>query len=536
MDISAFQALCDIPVSDMICGRPLDADIMPELLHASEIPFSWDPLMPAREEAPLVDLDATVLGPAAETATFKLIYELVRGDQSHWKPYIDMIPSLSEYEEYSVLLWSAESKREWMTNGTALHIAVYEQFVASLVHASSVQNYLCRRFGGIASPLMRRLLCDNSLLRWASVALATRAWSDVEWGTCLIPFADSFNHGSDRNSLLPMYGDSPQDRLKKNGAMTSAGIYTGRDYKMGDEMTQTYSLTSTHLSLFMWGSFTPREGYFIVENPDYESMRKVGPTALNYSKDLECWIETPRIHYNEDAAGEASCDVSTALLTCYRLRRSRNPRRTKEIMSNYRKRNRKTKELAAGQRNRCPWWYDAVYFSTDGKWKAPVPVKVKTADRAAIADLLRDIHRHHSLLRTTGAADLALSEHGATRALRNIGVFRVNERRAIEYCMAAVSRHLDRIDALAVGRGDPKRRGVTGDRRERVDGDVNVGMDSVSSCGLNALQGQAVCKETSSSTKKEKRRKHIGKKTKKAKKDKSLKSKRKKTSSSGSWS
>jgi hypothetical protein len=132
-------------------------------------------------------------------------------------------------------------------------------------------------------------------------------------------------------------------------------------------------------------------------------------------------------------------------------------------MSDHRKRLRKASKLAVEEGEYMPHpssFFGAVYFSTDDQWKAPVPLRVKASDRAAIEDLLRDIRRHHSLLRTTGAADVELSEHGATRALRNIGTFRVNERRAIQYCMAAVSKHLERINSLPLGRGEPRQSGV----------------------------------------------------------------------------
>jgi hypothetical protein len=533
MDISGLQALCDIPVADMICGRSFDSDIMPEHLNANEVPFSWDPLVPAREDAPLSDLDASILGPAADTAIFKLMYELLRGDVSRWKPYIDMIPSLSEYEEYAVLLWSAESRREWMESGTALHISVYEQLKMSLALASNTQNYLCRKFGGIASPLMRRLLCDNSLLRWASVALATRAWGLAEHGTCFIPFADIFNHGSDRNSLFPVYGGAPNDRSKNDGVLTSGGIYTGRDYKIGDEMTQTYSVNFTQLTFFISNSFTPREGYFAIENLDFDAQYMVDLTAFNYSKDMRCWIEPPRLQYDvNDISSSTTCSLNSALLTCYRLRRSQDSRRTHSIMSDHRKRLQKASRLAAKQMNNVLDPFSAVYFSTDDKWKAPVPLRVRASDRAAIEDLLRDIRRHHSLLRTTGAADVELSEHGATRALRNIGTFRVHERRAIEYCMAAVSRHLERIDALIVGHADSNRRGMEDENDDDRAGFAGAGAGAnngggigveAGSCDMDGLQD--TCDEAPTPSKSKKMKTKSKKKKLRAKKAKSRKAK-----------
>jgi hypothetical protein len=486
MDISRNKLICDVPDTDMICGRSFDADIMPKHLNTNEVSFSWDPTTPAREDAPLVYLDATIIGPAADTAIFKLIYELLLGDRSHWKPYLDIIPSLLEYEEYAVLLWGEESKREWMENGTAQHVAEYEKWMDSFAQASNIQNYLCKQFGGIASPLMRRLLCDNTLLRWASAALATRAISIAEHGSCFIPFIDLINHGSDRNNLLPVFESKPRD-LSKNGEILSGGILNARDYKKGDELMQTYLSYLNYLAFFISYSFTPRGGYLIIENSDYESQSILDVTAFNISRELNCWVDPPRLQYMEDEiSGSAACVLSAVQLTCYRLRRSLDLRRTQSIMSGHHKRLQKAHRLAeeAGENTSDPIsFFSAVYFTAEDTWETPIPLRVKVSDKTAIEDLLRDIHRHHSLLKTTGTADVALSEHGATRALRNIGSFRVNERRSIEYCMAAVSKHLDKIDALFSDCGKPKRSGASNGR----------GGDGAGTCEADALQG--VCEE-----------------------------------------
>ena len=426
------------------------------------------------EHPALTHLDPDIMGKAAESVYYRVLYELLSGEESRFAPYLGMFPSLGEYQRYWVTYWDEEVIAEW-TKGSAHAKYTLDRQLALNNRLLGQGRLVCRVYGYDASPMMRRVLCDQSLLHWAHIAYVTRSWS-LGAEDCFIPYADMFNHGGLDNSLF-QYQDA-------------ACIASTRAHAAGEEFTQTYRKDLTFGDFFLMNGFVSESGVIPVPGSSLWSSAHSGDLSSHARREvqrLECervlrearWRYLPEVvGAGGEEGGQAVCELPLPVMQCYRLMAlGQSARDSKRAAGSYRR--------ATSTNGSAVVWV--------GNWSSGVvhPREYWEESRRDIPvweAVYRDIQSLLSRIPTSEPQDWELYTAGTSKPLRSIGYLRLVERRAVSYCMSAVHYRLQWLAGAEQGDTAPtptrrrkKRRSIDRDNdahRGGEGGKVGVGRRS----------------------------------------------------------
>ena len=420
------------PIKDMICGvSSISVECKYYIYYinfrcnicniavSDETPYNWSP-KEFPEQPSLTYLDPSIIGRISNSIYYRLIYELLIQSDSKFSPYLGIFPSVADYQQYWVTYWGTDEMEEWEKGNTNAKQALYDQLNTNkqlLSHGRRV----CNVFGYDATPLMRRVLCDQTLLQWARIAYITRSWS-FPHEDCFIPYADMFNHGGMDNSLF-------------NYAQASC-IASIRSHAVGDEYTQTYRKDLTYADFFLMNGFVSESGVIVVTNNQYKKYM-IQPTskARHAMKILNCneiWSTQRWRYLHEIHMDGPVCEVSLEILQCYRLGMlGASVQDTKKVLKSY-------KQLLRNNDTKVMWL---------GNWSSgiiqPLSYWDESMDDIPVWEAIQsDMQSSLEELKTSEIENQVLYHTGKSKALRSMGYLRIVERQAIQYCLSTIQYHI----------------------------------------------------------------------------------------------
>ena len=166
------EVLSETSYSDMICGWAFDKLNMDTTNSVSCLLEN----VTICDNTLISNIDDLRLGDASKSAYYKLIYELLKAENSRWKEYIDVFPSYSAFAKYMPYMWSEETISIWRSYGDSYGDMRYQHAKNTFKNIIKIGENVCMRFENRTTSEMRRVLCDKKLLKWAYQVFQTRAW------------------------------------------------------------------------------------------------------------------------------------------------------------------------------------------------------------------------------------------------------------------------------------------------------------------------------------------------------------------------
>jgi hypothetical protein len=317
-DFHALEILSRTADEDMIVGTVVTSLYNPD----DRRPYDFDPNEYPLTPPTLTYLDESVLGQAATSLALRTIYELLIGDASRWAPYIAIFPSIADFEAYMPAYWARSdlnraARAEWYDRGSEVQRQLLRSLELEQARFLSHMRGMCGEFGYNASPLMRRLLCDESLHVWALMIRVTRSWSSGGGKEELKPLTDMYNHGDGGNSVFhhTFEGLAGAIVASPGETATSAGPFAG------EELTQTYKRHQTYAQFFITDGFVSDAGSVMIPPRSVsEQEASLSAAVLSRMRDLGCWTVLSEFEYHPRRLRDAPiCALSLQTYTCYRL-------------------------------------------------------------------------------------------------------------------------------------------------------------------------------------------------------------------------
>jgi len=315
-DFHDLEVLSRIPDEDMIIGASIMLSYSQDPLRQCDFGPNKYPISSPK----LTYLDTSILGGSADMLVLKVIYELLIGPASRWEPFINIFPSVGDFEMYMPSYWAGSdvnsaAREEWDRGGDDYHRHLLLSLETQEGQFLAYMRNMCADFGYDATPLMRRLLCDERLHLWSMTIQSTRGWSRENSQEALEPLNDMFNHGDGGNSVFYHSFEG------KQGAMvaTQATTATSAGPMSGEELTQTYKRHQTHPQFFVRDGFVSEAGSVLVP-PKVIGADSVGQGVRKKMAELQCWMSPMEFEYHPTRLRDASiCALSVHTYTCYRL-------------------------------------------------------------------------------------------------------------------------------------------------------------------------------------------------------------------------
>lgn len=174
-----------------------------------------------------------------------LMSEKIKGDESRWKPYIDVLPSIKDV--YPSFMWTEEELNQ-LKGSPSFHAS------------NSLRSKVDREYSEVVEAVFKRFpnkfpleKYTIDLFRWAFVMLFSRAarLSSKSSGEelALVPYADLMNHSPYSNTYI----DAQMSGLPLIARKEEVALYADRSYKKFEQVFISYGEKSNADLLLLYG-------------------------------------------------------------------------------------------------------------------------------------------------------------------------------------------------------------------------------------------------------------------------------------------